>query len=74
MVSRKRVRRSNWTKMVTTKIIIEKMDNMTATATVEETELAEAPEVAAIRPRAIDEQRLDIRHCKTNEMIADGFT
>jgi hypothetical protein len=23
---------------------------------------------------AVDEQNLDIQHCKTNEMIADGFT
>jgi hypothetical protein len=38
--------------MVTTKIIIEKMNNMTAATTTEEAELTQAPEVAAPRPRA----------------------
>jgi hypothetical protein len=38
--------------MVTTKIVIEKMNSMMATTTAEEAELAEAPEVAALRPRA----------------------
>jgi hypothetical protein len=61
--------------MVTTKIIIEKMNNMMATTTVEETELAEAPEVAAIRPRApvivmrptvTDETEMDIAPAEQN--------
>jgi hypothetical protein len=52
LISGKRGRRSNWTKMVTTKMIIDKMNNMTAAKITEEAELSQAPEVITPRPRA----------------------
>jgi hypothetical protein len=66
--------------MVTTKIVIEKMNSMMATTTAEEAEFAEAPEVAALRSRApvisiraavADEPETEIAPAEQNLMEGD---